>query len=121
MSSKTDSIDAEGVLYNSERLVGCDVGGVWFSPERMLRVMVIYDKCVREGKFDRVERIENLGGFPRTWLNGVISEVVRYGNGKGLAERLMKRFDKRGYDKDWLKRNRRKVRYKSDKYGREIC
>ena len=90
--------------YRGKTLLEARVNGKIFNPEEVSDILLHYENLLVNEKYDKVELIERDNRYPTSWLNLVVSSLIKISkNGNGLAEKLVKRFSHRGYDESWLK------------------
>ena len=94
--AQTNEMNGNGkVYYKFTQLVGHRIGERYIPAEEMLEISVDYEKRLRRGYFKSVRKIENKENYPKTWLNFVISNLIKEDN--GLAKKLTLEFANRGF------------------------
>ena len=100
------------VFYRGAELLGYSLNeDICYSPPEMGALHQFYERALKQRAFETLEEFEMENGLPKTWLNSVISNMIRDSlNGlneiskdKGLARELVEEFKDRGYSDRWLK------------------
>lgn len=91
-------------FYRGKPVFETKINGRIFSSEEVQDILSHYENLLVNGSYDKAELIEKENEYPRGWLNLVVSNLIKISrNGNGLAEKLVRRFEDRGYDASWLK------------------
>jgi hypothetical protein len=82
--------------YRDIELVGYkDENGRYFSPKNMKFVYDKYENLLIKERFRKVRDIEEKNKLPKTWLNVVITRLIKDYRDNGLIEKLEKEFKDR--------------------------